>query len=70
VERKSDLDRQVKQLLAVDGVDVNSKARDGNTALSYAAQNRDDAVYKLLLATEGAIAYLGEVFLSSKALRY
>ena len=47
------LEGVVKQLLAVDGVDVNSKDNYGRTALSWAAVNGHKVVVKQLLAVDG-----------------
>jgi ankyrin repeat protein len=43
----------VKLLLAAEGVDTDLRDEDGWTPLSYAAQNGQEAVVKLLLAAEG-----------------
>ena len=43
----------VKQLLAEDGVDVDSKEKYGRTPLSWAARNGHEEVVKKLLAKDG-----------------
>ena len=43
----------MKQLLAIDGVDPNSKDNNGQTPLSWAAEKGYEVVVKQLLATDG-----------------
>jgi len=49
---KQGMDKVVKQLLARDGVDLDSKDKNGQTPLSWAAEKGYKAVVKQLLATD------------------